>query len=117
MAYYLITICAAVAVLLAYYYILVFNFWKKRNISGPKPVFFFGNVIDIMFSGIALPQYIKKLYETYTGRMIGLYMRTTPVLVLKDPELIKDVLIRDFSKFTDRGFNVHERVCIRAYNL
>ncbi|XP_071868082.1 probable cytochrome P450 6a13 [Bombus fervidus] len=112
MAYYLIIISAVVAVLLAYYYYytLVFNFWKKRKISGPKPVFFFGNVIDIMFSGIALPQYIKSLYETYTGSMIGLYMRSTPVLVLKDPELIKDVLIRDFSKFADRGFNVHERV-------
>ncbi|EFN73382.1 hypothetical protein EAG_07101, partial [Camponotus floridanus] len=28
----------------------------------------------------------------------------TPALIVKDPDLIKDILIKDFSKFSNRGF-------------
>ncbi|EFN73380.1 hypothetical protein EAG_07099, partial [Camponotus floridanus] len=28
----------------------------------------------------------------------------TPILIVKDPDLIKDILIKDFPKFSNRGF-------------
>lgn len=94
-----------------HYFISAFNFWKNRGIQGPKPEFLFGNIKDIMLSKISTPTFIKNIYDTYTNEaMVGLYMGRNPILFLKDPELIKDVLIRDFSKFADRGFNVHEKV-------
>ncbi|XP_031772952.1 cytochrome P450 6A1-like isoform X1 [Apis florea] len=94
-----------------HYFISAFNFWKNRGIPGPKPEFLFGNIKDIMLSKISTPMFIKNIYDTYTNEaMVGLYIGRNPILFLKDPELIKDVLIRDFSKFADRGFNVHEKV-------
>lgn len=41
--------------------------------------------------------------------MVGLYATRSPFLLLNDPELIKDILIRDFSKFANRGLGVFER--------
>ena len=106
-------ICGVVALLLAFYYYSAsaFDFWKSRGVPGPKPTFFFGNTMEHMFARISLAQYLKKLYEEYKNEpMVGLYMRRSPVLVLKDPELIKDVMIKDFPIFSDRGLTVHERV-------
>lgn len=109
-------LCGLAALLLAFYYYSTstFDFWKSRGVRGPKPVFLFGNTIDLMFARISMVAYQQNLYKVYKNEpMIGLYMRRSPVLILKDPELIKDVMIRDFSKFADRGFAVHERVCCK----
>ncbi|CAD1474802.1 unnamed protein product, partial [Heterotrigona itama] len=116
-------LCGVVALFLAFYYYSVsaFDFWKSRGVRGPKPVFFFGNTIDVMFARIPIAYYIKSLYEEYKNEpMVGLYMRRSPVLILKDPELIKDVMIKDFVKFSDRGFTVHERtepLSLHLFNL
>lgn len=106
-------ICGVVALLLAFYYYSVsaFGFWRSRGVPGPKPTFFFGNTMEHMLARIPMAQYLKKLYEDYKNEpMVGLYMRRSPVLFLKDPELIKDVMIKDFPIFSDRGLTVHERV-------
>ena len=110
-------LCGVVALLTFYYYsVSTFGFWKSRGVPGPKPTFFFGNTIELMFARTPISQYLKKLYDEYKNEpMVGLYMRKSPVLVLKDPELIKDVMIKDFTKFSDRGFTVHERVCHVAF--
>ncbi|KAK1122069.1 hypothetical protein K0M31_009912 [Melipona bicolor] len=116
-------ICGVVALLLAFYYYSVsaFGFWKSRGVPGPKPAFFVGNTMELMFGRIPIAQYLKRLYEEYKNEpMIGLYMRRSPVLILKDPELIKDVMIKDFAKFSDRGFAVHERtepLSLHLFNL
>jgi len=34
-----------------------------------------------------------------------------PILVVKDPDLLKDIFIKDFNTFSDRGFvTIHEKV-------
>ena len=116
-------LCGLAALLLALYYYSTstFDFWKSRGVQGPKPVFLFGNTIDLMLARISMVAYQQNLYKVYKNEpMVGLYMRRSPVLVLKDPELIKDVMIRDFSKFADRGFAVHERtepLSMHLFNL
>lgn len=60
--------------------------------------------------------YLQNFYEKYKNeRMFGFYLGRSAILVLRDPELIKDVLVKDFSIFADRGFIVHERVCHVAF--
>lgn len=110
---YLEILCAVIALLLAfcYYSTSAFGFWKSRGIPGPKPVFFFGNSIDILFSRLSTAEYLYKVYQEFKNEsMIGLYIRRSAILIVKDPELIRDVLVRDFSTFSERGFIVYERV-------
>lgn len=107
-------IFTVLAILLAvgyYYSTSTFDFWSGRGIPGPKPSALFGNFKDIMFAKISLNDFLMKDYKVYDNEpMWGMYARRTPILVVKDPEYIKDILIKDFSVFSDRGIKVHEKV-------
>lgn len=94
-----------------YYFTLTFDFWTSRGINGPKPELFFGNFKDLMFNKIYIGDYMMKLYKDYKNEsMFGLFARRTPILIVNDPEQIKNVLIKDFSIFSDRGMIVYEKV-------
>ncbi|CAK9832944.1 Cytochrome P450 6A1 [Anthophora retusa] len=100
------TLSAIIAVVLLFYYYLTstFDFWKNRNVPGPQPTPGFGNVKDVMFRKISLGFYVTELYDVYKNEpMFGIFTRRTPAVVLRDLDLIKDVLIKDFSTFDDRG--------------
>ena len=106
-------ICGITAIFLGVYYYLTsnFDFWKSRGIRGPQPILGFGNFKDVILSKQAVGDYLMKMYNDYKDEsMIGLFSGKTPILILKNPELIKDVLIKDFSTFADRGIPVSEKV-------
>lgn len=114
MADYFQILSVIVAVFLAVYYYLTstFDFWKDRGVVGPRPIPGFGNIKDVMLRKISIGDYIARLYEKYKNEpMIGIFVRGSPSLILCDLDLIKDVLIKDFSTFDNRGLNVLERVC------
>jgi len=108
-------LCGITAVFLAVYYYLtsIYDFWKSRDIRGPKPIPIFGNYKDVMLIKKHEGDYLKDIYNEYKDEsMIGIFTGITPALIVKDPDLIKDILIKDFSKFANRGFPiVNEKVC------
>nr|XP_034178244.1 cytochrome P450 6a2-like [Osmia lignaria] len=112
MASYFEILLSITMILIAFYYYAVsnFDFWKKRGVVGPTPIPFFGNTKNLMFAKMSIRHYIKATYDQYKNEpMIGFYLMKEPSLILNDPELIKHVLIRDFSYFADRGAFVHEK--------
>ncbi|XP_029676795.1 cytochrome P450 6B1-like [Formica exsecta] len=106
-------LCGIAAVLLAvyYYFTSTFDFWKSRGIRGPQPIPIFGNFKDVMLNKKATGDYLMEIYNKYKDEsMIGIFARKTPVLIVKNPEFIKDILIKDFIKFADRGIPISEKV-------
>lgn len=101
-----------VTLITLYCYLTVrYGFWKRRGVPGPEPVFGFGNILKGMFGKESLPEFVSRVYNGYKSEpLIGAFLRTVPVLFVKDPDFIKDVLIKDFSKFVDRGFLKSEPV-------
>lgn len=94
---------AAILVLFYYYSLSALQFWQKRGVNGPKPVPFLGNFKDVFLGKISINDIFLKVYNDYKDEpMIGIYGGHIPHLVLRDPDLIKDVLIKDFSNFVDR---------------
>lgn len=107
------TLCGIVVVILVlyYYFTSTFDFWKSRGICGPQPIVLFGTVKDVTLARKAMCDYLMKIYNIYKDEpMFGIFVKRTPVLIVKDPGLIKDILIKDFSSFAERGFTTHEKV-------
>ncbi|XP_058793291.1 cytochrome P450 6B1-like [Phymastichus coffea] len=97
--------------LCAYYYLtLSFNFWKEKNVQGPTPSLFCGNFKDVILGRINMCLAVKKYYDELKSEpIVGLFnFKNAPLVMVKDPDLIKDVMIKDFNVFCDRGMYVDE---------
>lgn len=102
----------AALVLLVYYYLTsTYDFWKNRGVNGPKPSLFFGNFKALFLGQQSNADFSKAIYDEFKSEpIIGLFARRTPVVMVKDMDLIKDVLIKDFSVFASRGQKIYEKV-------
>lgn len=90
-----------------FYYKRNYNYWTNKNIPCEKPYLFLGNIPNIIASKRTVPQYLADLYAKYHDQaFFGIYLLDKPALVLRDPELIKGVLIKNFSKFPNRSFTI-----------
>ncbi|XP_033229916.1 cytochrome P450 6k1-like isoform X2 [Belonocnema kinseyi] len=94
------------------------EFWKNQGVPGPKPLLFLGNFKDILLNRLSPGEFAKNIYDEFTNEsMVGVYARNTPILIIKDAEVIKDVLIKDFNIFANRGLPVHEKIEPMSQNL
>ncbi|XP_044004561.1 probable cytochrome P450 6a13 [Aphidius gifuensis] len=90
--------------------ISTYNFWHERGVPGPKPVPLLGNISDLITGKKSVGQLVQDYYNDYKNeKMVGLFFRREPILLLRDLDLIKDIFISDFSKFSDRPMRVFEK--------
>lgn len=110
--------CFALLLLVYYYVTTKYNYWKVRGVKGPAPLPIIGNFGRIILGKISLADFLKEIYNRYSEEpLIGIYSGFQPILVVRDPTFIKDVLIKDFSNFADRKTTVNEKTDTFAANL
>jgi len=110
-AFEILCACLAILLLLYYYITYDFDYWTSRGVNGPKPVPFFGNIADFIIGRACLGDIFKRMYNEYPQeRIVGAFMKGEPVLILRDAEYIKQVLIKDFAVFPERHTKVCEKV-------
>ncbi|XP_025603009.2 cytochrome P450 6a2-like [Athalia rosae] len=94
-----------------FYLVKNYNYWKKLGIPGPEPELFFGNFKDIALGKAFYGDVLHRMCNQFPDApMFGIYENRTPRLVLKDLDLIRDVLIKDFACFSERGEDVDEKI-------
>ncbi|XP_054162169.1 uncharacterized protein LOC128960123 [Oppia nitens] len=76
------------------------DYWSKRGINGPKPVPIFGNLLELYFTRSKIITEIK-WFEKY-GKIYGYIGETGPILTVAEPELIKQILVKDFHILANR---------------
>ncbi|XP_047996586.1 cytochrome P450 6B5-like [Leguminivora glycinivorella] len=105
MAVIIITIFIVIASFLYYHFTQYNNYWNKRNIVGPKPTFFFGNMKNAVLRRKSYGHVFKDIYDKYPEeRVVGMFMMRSPELLIRDLDVIKNILIKDFDIFDSRGF-------------
>ncbi|XP_020280495.1 uncharacterized protein LOC109853117 [Pseudomyrmex gracilis] len=89
-----------------YYLFQKFNFFKRHDIIHIPSVPLLGSMAPFIFRQISIIDFMKKMYNfNPDAKYIGMYESTSPALVLRDPELIKTVLVKNFQIFPNRrGF-------------
>ena len=99
----LTVIVVSVAILYSFFTVK-YRFWKTRGIDGPEPSIPFGSFKPngVPWQDIDIAE-IKK-----HGKVFGTYQGVNPVLVVADPDILKDILVRDFSSFADRNTSFHK---------
>jgi cytochrome P450 family 6 len=99
----LITIFTAVFTGVYLYFIRNFNFWKKRGIPYLKPTPFVGNLKELVFQKVGTGHHLQKIYdENKDVPYVGLFSFDQPSLVIRDLELVKNILVKDSQNFIDR---------------
>ncbi|MDL1135838.1 cytochrome P450 [Yersinia pestis] len=75
------------------------GYFKKLGIPGPRPLPFFGTLLNYRRGFFSFD---KECFEKY-GKIWGIYDGRRPVLVITEPDIIKTVLIKEcYSTFTNR---------------
>lgn len=97
-----IAIAAAVAAVFWYYLIRPLSHWSRLGVKQSKPWVFFGDAWMTSFKQYSFNDFIDIIYNMHPGtRYSGIYNFNSPVLVLRDPEVIKQITVKDFDHFTD----------------
>jgi cytochrome P450 family 6 len=100
----LAAVIAMAVVALYVYFKITYTYWEKRGVATVKPTVPFGNFAASIISGVNPAFEMIDLYNAFKGQKIGgLYKLSGPSLLLLDPEIIKDVLVKDFDHFFSRG--------------
>jgi cytochrome P450 family 9 len=63
----------------------------------------------LVFQTMSFPDFVSDIYNRLKGHKYGgVFQAMNPVLVLRDPELIKMVTVKDFDHFLDHQGTINE---------
>lgn len=101
----------AIAAVGTAYYLLnrIYSYWEDRGMVSVKGTFPYG-----VLQGLGKIYHMKDITTRYyqqfkdTTGIVGLYFFIKPVALILDLDLIKNILVKDFQYFTDRGVYSNE---------
>lgn len=93
------------ATFLAYMYATYhYGHWKNMGVPHDPPTTLFGNMGDIILGRKPLYAVVQSHYDRFDGRpYFGMYEARKPALVVRDPELVYTLMIKEFGSFYDRN--------------
>ena len=95
-------ITAVLAVLAIIYYRATrnFDFFKKNGIPYAKPIPFLRSMWEVFFQRLSFAEGVEKMYNLDPeSKYIGFFEFETPILVIRDLDLIKSITVKNFDHF------------------
>lgn len=104
------TALVVVLFLLAYRYL---RSWTKtfdeRGIEFTKPWPIVGNMAPVLFRWTFISDHLRSYYFKYENlKYFGFFNLVSPMIVIRDPDLIASISIKNFDHFTDHASMVNE---------
>lgn len=97
-------IAASVAVLLVAYYRItrVYSYFEKRGIPYYKPIPILGSIWKAVLQRMTFADVVDDLYKRHPdAKYIGFYDFFTPIVAIRDLDLIKEITVKHFEHFPD----------------
>lgn len=82
---------------------VVYLYWQRRGIKYIEPSFPFGNNGKSFMQKISIAEEMVEIYKSTTEPFVGTIGIFRPILFVRDPNLIRSILIKDFQYFVNRG--------------
>lgn len=106
---YLLLIAVSFVTFLYFWLKHKYSYWEKKGIKGPKPVPVLGSFGRVFGLQESIPDFSKRIYKDFPNEpIVGIYQGFRPGILMRDPELIKHVIIKDFNVFLNRGITAAE---------
>jgi cytochrome P450 family 6 len=87
------------------------KFWQKLGILYVKPTPFFLNLKECAFQKVTIGQHLQQIYEQHSDKpYVGIFSFDKPSLLIRDVELVKNILLKDFQYFIDRVASSDEKL-------
>ncbi|XP_059610426.1 probable cytochrome P450 9f2 [Phlebotomus argentipes] len=101
------TFLVAILVYFAYKWsTATYDFYKKRGNKFIPPLPLVGNFKDVAFLTIPFTDLVNQLYNHFPNeKFYGVFVFRDPIMLIRDPELIKQLTIKDFDHFLDHRFD------------
>ncbi|XP_017779347.1 PREDICTED: cytochrome P450 6k1-like [Nicrophorus vespilloides] len=80
-----------------------FDYWKKRGIPYLEPSFPFGNVFPCVIFKKSYSHLLAQFYNSSKESLVGYWIFNIPFLMIRSPELIKNIMVKDFDHFNERA--------------
>ena len=97
LTFYLISVITAILIGLYFYATRNFKFWKELGVPYVKPTLFFGNLKECTLQKTTIGEQLQRIYNEHSDKLI------------RDLELVKNILVKDFQIFMDRIFSYEDK--------
>lgn len=76
-----------------------FTYWEKRGVKYIRPVLFFGTHPRNFQVQKSMTELTAEMYPTFPNeKVVGGFRAACPELIVRDPDLVKRILITDFTR-------------------
>ncbi|XP_037972661.2 cytochrome P450 6B5 [Plutella xylostella] len=100
-----------VIVLLYWYGVRNFSYWKNKGVKHDKPIPYLGNNAKQYFQKASIAMVATDVYRRYPEeKVVGFYRGTDKELVIRDLDIAKRILVTDCQHFYSRGFLKNKKV-------
>ncbi|XP_049764813.1 probable cytochrome P450 6a20 [Schistocerca cancellata] len=87
------------------------GYWQRVGVPCPEPSVPFGNIKHAMIGKKHITEVIRDIYCQMEGQpFCGFYRFREPLLLVRDADLARTMLVRDFTSFHDNSFHVDENL-------
>ncbi|XP_017039151.1 probable cytochrome P450 6g2 [Drosophila ficusphila] len=85
-----------------------YSYWRRRGVREIRPKWIVGNLMGLLNMQRSPAEFIAQLYnhpEAENEPFVGIHVFHKPALLLRDPELVRRILVKDFGGFSNRYSN------------
>jgi cytochrome P450 family 6 len=107
--FYLISVITAIFIGLYIYLTRNFKFWQRLGVPYVKPTRFVGSLKECALLKTNIGEQLQRIYNEHSDKpYVGIFSFDKPSLLIRDLELVKNILVKDFQNFMDRIFSAEE---------
>lgn len=92
----------------------VYSYWERMGFPYIQPSIPWGNLKNVWFGRKSVGVEIYDYHRTSKKPIDGLYFLFRPALIIRDANLVKQILTKDSSSFYDRGTYHNENEPVAA---
>lgn len=113
-------ILTTIAISLGIYHFILskMTYFKEKDIPHVPPLPIFGNMAPYIFRRKPMQILLEEFYSKFSDlKYFGFYDFMSPIIIIRDPELIHSISIKNFNHFYDHTEFFNENETIQRRNL